>query len=129
MTLALLGWTSNTYAADPNGGPDFAKMWKTITELGGSFNTAPLNPTGTSATAANTTSIPEFIGAIIDTALIVIVTVGLVGAIYGGFKMIYSAAAPDQYTKGFNAFKYSLLGIAVAFLSFIIIRFVDAVFK
>lgn len=135
FVLGFVGFASQKVVyADSDAPADTAKpsatsqMWEQIFKVGGTFDTSVLNPIQKEG-ASRYATIPEFIGAIIDTSLTLIVTLGMVGIIYGGFKMVISAAEPDQFSKGMSAFKYSLIGIVVAFMSFIIIRFVDAIFK
>ncbi len=61
---------------------------------------------------------------LIDTALGVISTIAVLFLIIGGYQYMTSAGNPDQIQKAKNTILYSVIGLAVAILSFAIVRFV-----
>ncbi len=131
VTFSILT-ANNVYSAEEK--PKNPSIWETIGNYD-SLSTrdifSPRKATGdtTEGNEDKLDTIPELIGHVIDLALIAISTVALVFMVIGGIAMIFSGANEDLFSKGKNAVTYSLVGIVVAFLSFIIIRFIDVIFR
>lgn len=58
----------------------------------------------------------------------VIATVGVVAMIVGGIIMITASGSDTQVSKGKDIFKYALIGLIFAFMSYIITTFVQTFF-
>jgi hypothetical protein len=100
--------------------------------LGGEASTQPVssnpgavvqlpNPlTGTNSSD----TIPVFLGKIISAAMGILGSLALVMFIYGGITWMLSAGNPEKVKSGQQIIIWSVLGIAIIFTSYALVRFV-----
>lgn len=85
-------------------------------------NTVSLpNPLGS---GADKTDIPKFLGQIINYAMSILGSLALVMVIYGGLTWMLSAGNDDKVKKGKEIVIWSVAGIGLIFLSYVLVRFV-----
>lgn len=83
----------------------------------GSSGSALPNPLGT-------TNINEFAARIINYILGLVGTISLVLFIYGGLIWMTSAGSADKVKKGRDVLVWAVIGMAVVFLSYMMVKFV-----
>lgn len=86
------------------------------------------NQAGSSAPTDSSMSIKSVLVDVIDVFIKVIATVALIVFIIGAVMTIVSAGNDDILGKGKNAMLYSLIGLAIAMVSFIIVSAVQSLF-
>lgn len=63
-----------------------------------------------------------FINKIVNTIMIIVVPLAVLGIGYGGALMIIGSQNPGKRTEGIDAIKYSLIGVAITFGGWLIIK-------
>ncbi len=69
-------------------------------------------------------SIPELVGLIITAILGIVGSIALLMFIYGGFTWLTSGGAEKKIKEGRETLIWSIMGLAVIFASYAILRFV-----
>lgn len=72
--------------------------------------------------------IESFVGTMIDYALAIMGSLAIILIIAGGFVFMTSRGDSSQIDKGKEIMKYAIMGLIVAFLSYIIVLFVQSLF-
>ena len=72
--------------------------------------------------------IVNLIISVIDFAIIIIGTIGMILIIIAGFKFMFAQGNEQSLTEAKDMFKYALMGIGVALLSYTIATFVQSIF-
>ena len=80
------------------------------------------NPISSDGTAA--IDVPELIGRIIQAILGVVGSIALLMFIVGGLRWILSGGNEEQVTKGKNTIVWAVAGLAVVFLSYLIVYYI-----
>lgn len=83
---------------------------------------------GTSTTSADSGGIANFIVKVIDLLVKLIGSVALIIFILGALLTVTSEGKEDRLEKGKTAMLYALIGLIIAFFSFIIVSFVQSIF-
>jgi len=83
----------------------------------GGSNTSLPNPLGT-------TNINKFASTLINYVLGLVGTISLILFIYGGLVWMTSAGSSDKVKKGKDIFIWAVIGLAVVFTSYILVKFV-----
>jgi len=66
----------------------------------------------------------SFLQKLIKTAMQIIGTLGIIMLMIGGIFMITAGGKDNQLQKGKNIFIFTIMGLAIAFLSYIIVNFI-----
>lgn len=77
----------------------------------------------------STQTLPELIGAIINTLLAIIGIAAVIMIIIGGFRYVFSAGNEKAVASAKDTILYAIIGIVVASLAFAIVNFVLASIK
>ncbi len=122
--LLTFSFSFSSLALAENGLADLgdSKEVKTVdvgSSAGKSNNTATAlpNPLGT-------TDINVFVARIISYVLGFVGTISLLLFVYGGFTWMTSAGSPDKVKKGREIIVWSVIGMAVIFMSYVAVKFV-----
>lgn len=68
--------------------------------------------------------IPELVGNIVNAAVGIVGAMALLIFVYGGFLLLTSAGEAGKIQSGKDAMKWSVIGLAVVFSSYALVRFV-----
>ena len=71
-----------------------------------------------------TTDVPVLIGNIIKAVLGLVGSIALLMFISGGFRWILSGGNEEQVTKGKQTLIWASLGLAVVFMSYLVVKFI-----
>ncbi len=83
---------------------------------------------GTSSVSAKEGGIANFVVKVIDLLVKIIGSVALIVFILGALLTVTSEGKEDRLEKGKTAMLYALIGLIIAFFSFIIVAFVQSIF-
>ncbi|MBI2638803.1 hypothetical protein HYW83_04410 [Candidatus Peregrinibacteria bacterium] len=83
---------------------------------------------GTSTVSTDSGGIANFIVKVIDLLVKIIGSVALIVFILGALLTVTSEGKEDRLEKGKTAMLYALIGLIIAFFSFIIVTFVQSIF-
>jgi len=77
---------------------------------------------------ATRSPIVKFIVSMIEYGTMVIGTIAMIMFIIAGFRMMFSDGDEQALTSAKDMFKYTIVGVLAAFLSYIIVIFVQSIF-